>query len=178
MSSYFKPSSKNYIKVGEKFVVKIAGWDCTSQGPDPLAKRQGVSPRSDLPGAITISKESLYHSWDPQNPNSKMLVMPLGDLSPGSYSIDLNMTGNVETSLVDYQGMTYSIDSSGGKAAFKLADDVPAMSFIGITEDDSVEVSYKLNGESGSPSGSVASRPEAIMSGYVVMGMFMLAVVL
>lgn len=56
MSSYFKPSSKNYIKVGEKFVVKIAGWDCTSQGPDPLAKRQGVSPRSDLPGAITISK--------------------------------------------------------------------------------------------------------------------------
>jgi len=51
MSSYFKCTNKNFIKIGEKFVVKIVGWNCDTQMPDT---RQEVSPRANLPGAITI----------------------------------------------------------------------------------------------------------------------------
>ena len=51
--------------------------------------------------------------------------------------------------------MTYDADMSDGTVAFTLTEDVPAVSFIGITEDNSVEVSYKLNVV------SVASRLKA-----------------
>ena len=107
MSSYFKQANKNFVDVGEKFVVRIVGWDCTRQEPDSLAKPQEVGPQSNAvntPGAITVGggkceiqnipventyvttvclSESMYRSWDSQNPDKKMLVMPLGDLSPG-----------------------------------------------------------------------------------------------
>jgi len=54
MSSCFKPTNKRLIKVGEKFVVKIVGWNCDTQMPDPLTKRKEVSPRANLPGTITV----------------------------------------------------------------------------------------------------------------------------
>lgn len=37
MSSFFK--GPNQIKVGEKFVVKIVGWNCVTQQPDINIKR-------------------------------------------------------------------------------------------------------------------------------------------
>ena len=58
MNSFFKSKNKNFIAVGDKFVVKIVGWNCATQEPDSTIKRRKVlSPRSvdDLPDAITVT---------------------------------------------------------------------------------------------------------------------------
>jgi len=78
---------------------------------------------------------------------------------------------------VDYVGNTYEVDKSGRMVAFTLTEDVPATSFIGITEDNSVGVSYKLNVVSDSPlrSGASMSEPRSV---YRWMVMFVLGAVL
>jgi len=101
----------------------------------------------------------------------------LGSHLSNRYSIDFNFTSNLETSLVDYVGMTYDVSKYVGGVAFTLTEDVSATSFIGITEDNSVGVSYKLNVESDSPPRSGASRSEP-RSVYRGMVMFLLGAVL
>ena len=58
MSSFFNPGNKNYIEVGEKFIIKIVGWNCTTQEPDPPAKLQENNQQSsvNIPRDITLKK--------------------------------------------------------------------------------------------------------------------------
>jgi hypothetical protein len=56
MSYYFKLSNPNRIKVNEKFVVKIVGWNCQSQQPDSNVRRTLLTGRAiDIPESVNLT---------------------------------------------------------------------------------------------------------------------------
>ncbi|KAI9776791.1 MAG: hypothetical protein M1839_009342 [Geoglossum umbratile] len=160
MSWYFSPENPKRIRIAEKFVVEIVGWNCTTQQPNSnvtsrlLLRKRAVS---DLPTSINIVGAEMYRSFDPTNPKNKLLVMPLGDLTAGSYSIALNATGSLTTSLIDYVGTEYTTTFSGKTLSFKLTQDVFAASLIGNTTDEAVQVMYQLK-EAAAPRLGVEGR--------------------
>jgi hypothetical protein len=81
-----------------------------------------------------------------------MLAMPLGDLTAGSYSVTLNVTGQINNvTLIDSTGGDYpmTISSDGKTVTFKLAQDTDAVGLNAVTTDDTLQVTYKAKKSPG-----------------------------
>lgn len=89
--------------------------------------------------------------------------MPLGDLEAGSYNISLSITrGNLSIEVVDYSGQTFdSTTNTDGSVSFTLNKNAVAVSLIGTTTDDDVEVSYRATTDNGPKPNTTSTRSAA-----------------
>ncbi|KAF2420571.1 hypothetical protein EJ08DRAFT_25182 [Tothia fuscella] len=163
MGNYFKeftdkakknPNSK-FIAEGDKFTIKLTGWDCKTNMPKleinttaPAVKRRDAFA---VTGLNVIGPE-MYRSFDPDHPDVSMMTLPLGDLAAGSYSVNLTIVaGDLDLDLVDSNGGTYDTTISNGVVSFTLAEDVAAAGLVGTTTDENVEVVYHAAAVQSSP---------------------------
>lgn len=59
MGKYFKKGNRNYIALGEKYAIEIAGWDCDKQAPTPIVRARKLST---LAPRDAFTDEALFRS--------------------------------------------------------------------------------------------------------------------
>ncbi|KAH6668790.1 hypothetical protein B0J14DRAFT_566443 [Halenospora varia] len=162
MSGFFKKwldkakmkANLNYIAPNETFVVKIVGWNCKENAP---VKRDAMS--------VNVNITEVYRSFDPSNPNLKMVTMPLGNLTAGTYTVSLSIGKRnlTSVSVVDYSGGTYgSTILADGSISFALTEDTEAVSVIGITTDADIKVQYHAQTTIGATTTQTSASPTMI----------------
>jgi hypothetical protein len=106
------------------------------------------------------ARDALRRSYSRVVRNCTTLRASLGLLtlpSRTSYSMALNVTGGLTTTLIDYVGTEHPTTLSGKTLSFKLTQDVFATSLIGNTTDEAVQVTYQLK-EAAAPRLRVEGR--------------------
>ncbi|KAL2818006.1 hypothetical protein BJX63DRAFT_429338 [Aspergillus granulosus] len=158
LSRYF---SRKDIVAGEDYMIEIVGWDCATQKPKRRRREidHAVADVSEYLGPIAWSGlvkrdpfdepverygDAMYHGFDLRDSKLNLMAMPLGDLTAGTYTVELNITrGNLSYNVVDYVGDTVEATVlSNGSVKFTLDEDWEAVSLTGFTEEDQVELSY------------------------------------
>ena len=93
---------------------------------------------------------NLYHNYDPNEPDKKLLAMPLGALDAGSYSINMTIvSGDINFDLITYDGQHVATTSkSNGVISFDLAAPDDTVGLIGNTFDSDVDVRYHVQKDS------------------------------
>jgi hypothetical protein len=147
MSRFFNKKTKGgqRIKEGEKYVVQIVGWDCEAQAPiERTESLNGLQARDAFSGdGVNVTGHEMYHNFDPSDPDMKLMSMPLGDLSAGSYTVNLIIAGGIlNLTLVDYNGETYDMTQAGSTVSFTLDDDTSEVCLIGTTYNGNVSAVY------------------------------------
>ncbi|KAK6333744.1 hypothetical protein TWF730_003927 [Orbilia blumenaviensis] len=169
MGRFFNPliAGGDVIRPGEKYVVRIIGWDCDSDSPDSTFARSlpGVQKRDAFSAqGVSLVGDEMWRGVFPESSATNVMPMPLGDLDPGIYLVNLNITkGNANLTLIDYNGSPYdsSLNGNGG-VTFQLGEEASGMILSGETFDDDLEVSYQAASITStpfpSPTPSVASN--------------------
>ncbi|KAJ5104534.1 hypothetical protein NUU61_001881 [Penicillium alfredii] len=152
MSPFFRGANK--IKSNERFTIELVGWDCEKQAPKASSRRE-------FNLNATVTGSDAYRGFDPENPKLKALIMPLGDLDAGSYSINLTtVSGTVNASIRTYDGESYeTTQGPHGEMLFTLPEDEFAVSLVGTTMDDDVKVIYEAKQVKTSLSTSTKTSP-------------------
>ncbi|KAF8134692.1 hypothetical protein K438DRAFT_1997629 [Mycena galopus ATCC 62051] len=157
MRFWFGTLKKSGFKEGSKFNVKVTGIDCSKFKRDT--------------GTITSTGQGsmLWPPLESDPTNQSFVMVPLGDLSAGSYSLNVYLTAGAVTSayLVDNEGedlvnvTTVPTPGQPMQISFDLDSDDVGVGLALFTNDTRTNVSYTAAGTPSTTTSTATITPTA-----------------